>query len=55
MYPMSIRPLHAEGLEATSHLQIIPKEHYTSSLEVDEDADRELSSLKKIIRRYFEG
>lgn len=33
----------------------MPKEHHGSSLEVDEEANRELSSLKKTIRRYFES
>jgi hypothetical protein len=33
----------------------MPKEHHRSSLEVDEEANRELSSLKKTIRRYFES
>lgn len=53
VYPMSTRPLHAEGFEANGHVQITPKEHFVSSLELDEDAFRELTSMKKTIRRYF--
>jgi len=52
-YPSSISPLHAEGQEATSHVQLMPKEHTSSSLELDEESFRELSSLKKMISRFF--
>lgn len=53
IYPQNISPLHPEGEEATSHVQLVPKEHCANSLVLEEDQVRELSSLKKMLARYF--
>ena len=53
LYPClgNIRPIAAaaeaagersEEAAATSHLQLVPKEHFASSLELDEDVGRDL-------------
>ena len=41
MYPSAIKPLGEDG----THLQLIPKAHYASSVDLDEDVFRDLKSL----------
>ena len=43
LYPTNIKPLSPMGApEAITHFQLVPKEHYGSTLELDEDAARDL-------------
>ena len=54
LYPQSIRPLSPMGApEPITHFQLVPKEHYGSTLELDEDVARDLQSLKKTLVRYW--
>ena len=54
LYPTNIRPLSPIGAaEAVTHFQLVPKEHYGSTLELDEEAARDLQSLKKTLVRFW--
>ena len=42
VYPSRVRPLCEEGAQEVTHFQLIPKEHYTSSMELDEEVSKDL-------------
>ena len=36
-----------------THLQLVPKEHFSCSLELEEEISRDLQSLKKALTRFW--
>ena len=53
VYPQNIKPLCSVDSEPLTHVQLIPKEFYGSTLELDDDVARDLISLKKTLSRFF--